>query len=86
MQIADAVDTQPNSAQALARIHRLVDTPLTLGIGYAELLAEDPLLPEALRSRADAIVQHVVEVARLLHNRADVATVEKLTDESGRPG
>ena len=75
MQIADAVDTQPNSAQALARIHRLVDTPLTLGIGYAELLAEDPLLPENLRPMAHDVRQHIEEVARLLQDCVDIGHV-----------
>ena len=86
MQVADAVDTQSSAAQALARMHRLVDTPLTLGIGYAELLAEDPLLPEALRPKAYAILQHVLAVARRLHDCADVDTLEELADRSGRPG
>ena len=41
MQVADAVDTPLSADKVLARLYRLVNTPLTLGMGYAELLVED---------------------------------------------
>ena len=86
MHVADAVDTQLSAGQALGRMNRLVSTSLTLGMGYAELLAEDPLLPENLRPKAYAIVQHVVDVARLLQHCVDVGSLEELSDGLVRPG
>ena len=58
----------------------LVNTSLTLGMGYAELLAEDPSLPDNLRPMACAIVEHIAEVARLLQHCADASCVEEVND------
>jgi hypothetical protein len=80
MQVADAADTRLSPGQALERMYRLVNTSLALGMGYAELLAEDPLLPENLRPMAHAIVEHVVSVARLLQHFADSRSVEEVND------
>jgi hypothetical protein len=75
MQVADAVDTPLSADKVLARLYRLVNTPLTLGMGYAELLAEDPLLPENLRPMAHDLRQHIEEVARLLQDCVDIGHV-----------
>jgi CheY-like chemotaxis protein len=47
--------------------HHLLNTPLSLALGYGELLAEDPRLQDELKSMAREVVASVVSAAELLH-------------------
>jgi DNA-binding response OmpR family regulator len=57
--------------------HHLLNTPLSLALGYGELLAEDPRLPDELRPMAREVVDSVVSAAALLHRLLGISRLEE---------
>jgi len=57
--------------------HHLLNTPLTLALGYGELLAEDPRLPDELRSMAREVVGSIESAAALLHRLLGISRLEE---------
>jgi signal transduction histidine kinase len=57
--------------------HHLLNTPLSLALGYGELLAEDPRLPDELQSMAREVVASVVSAAELLHRLQRISRLEE---------
>jgi CheY-like chemotaxis protein len=85
----DSDDTQPPSpgdaeegrlegAKLAARTaHHLLNTPLSLALGYGELLAEDPRLQDELRSMAREVVASVESASELLHRLQRITRLEE---------
>jgi signal transduction histidine kinase len=63
--------------------HHLLNTPLTLALGYSELLAHDPRLPADLRAMAEEVAGSVETAAVLL--RRLVAIRRLVEREVGLP-
>jgi CheY-like chemotaxis protein len=57
--------------------HHLLNTPLSLALGYGELLAEDPRLLDELRSMAREVVASVESAAELLHRLQRINRLEQ---------
>lgn len=57
--------------------HHLLNTPLSLALGYGELLAEDPRLEDELKSMAREVVSSVVSAAELLHRLQRISRLEE---------
>jgi DNA-binding response OmpR family regulator len=57
--------------------HHLLNTPLSLALGYGELLAEDPRLQDELRSMAREVVASVVSAAELLQRLQHISRLEE---------
>jgi len=67
MQPADDDQVRLAGAQLAARTaHHLLNTPLTLALGYSDLLAEDPRLPLELRALAEGASNSIQTAAALL--------------------
>ena len=75
------------AAQLMARTaHHLLNTPMTIALGYAELLAEDPQLPAESRTWAQEVVAAVHEAAALLERLLQVSRlVEQRPDGASAP-
>ena len=67
MQPADQDQLRLAGVQLAARTaHHLLTTPLTLALGYSDLIAEDPRLPSDLRALAKEASESIVTAAAYL--------------------
>jgi CheY-like chemotaxis protein len=57
--------------------HHLLNTPLSLALGYGELLAEDPRLPDELRAMAREVAGSVESAATLLQRLVRVSRIRQ---------
>jgi signal transduction histidine kinase len=85
MQPADDDQLRLAGVQLAARTaHHLLTTPLTLALGYSDLIAEDPRLPPELRALAKEASESIVTAAAYLRRLIRIRRI--VERDIGLPG
>jgi signal transduction histidine kinase len=80
---AQSFETNEDSARldgvklAARTAHHLLNTPLSLALGYGELLAEDPRMPDEMRAMAREVAGSVESAAALLQRMLHITRIRE---------